>query len=767
MRRTAAGLMAGLLTLALVGAAGATPAAAAAPVIKIALVVGATHSVTPSYRAAMDVVAATAAKYTTKVVKVYSPNATWAAVKSALSGASIVVYMGHGNGFPSPYSSVLRPTTQDGFGLNAAAGKGDSNNTYYGESYVGSSIQLAPGAVVILSHLCYASGNSEPGQPQPSLATAKQRIDNFAAGFMKAGASAVIADGHNNPSYYIDALFTTHQTIASLWTADPWAAHHAFSFASTRTPGRTAMADPDTISGGTYTNFYRSLVTTPGLTTDFVTGAPFASTDVDPTAFRAPGAADVTAVAGAPEFGDATLTGDAVRTLAASTRLRVLEIGAPSADGSPVLHVTTLDGTSDGYVAGSGLTPRDSEGPRIWMVDTGTGFLSPNGDGSGDTIPITATASESVSWHVRITAAGGAVVADLTPAAGRQLSSSWNGRHGSTPVADGTYTVTLSADDAWGNPTGTSSATVRVDTVAPTLSGGLGSAVPTFSPNGDGVNETVAATFATTEAGSLDVAVRISGGTTVRHDVVAAPAGSSKVAWDGRTATGAYAPDGAYALVVTPIDLAGNRGAAIAGQVQVYTALSKVAAAQSRFYPQDGDRIAATDRLSFVLDTAATATWTIVDARGNVVATRYAAAPLAPGTYAWAWNGRTAGGAMAPRGWYTSTVAVTDGTLATTERVRVLADAFAIAVSDTTPARGQSITISITSTEKLSRNPIVTIRQPGVKAHGVTAIRTGTYTYRVTYRLLRAGRAGTLSLGVRGYDTSRGYNTSTATYRIH
>ena len=243
-------------------------AAAATGGPKIVLIVGATGTTTASYRADMDVVATTAAKYSANVLKIYSPNATWAAVKAAIQGANLVVYMGHGNGFPSPYSSTLMPDRVDGFGLNAAAGKGDSNNAYYGEQYIAGQVRLAPNAVVLLSHLCYASGNSEPGNPEPSLAVAKQRFDNFAAGFAAAGASTVIADGHNNPSYYVDALFSTHQSIAQLWTADPYSAHHIFSFASARTAGYTAMADPSGYSGGVYTGFYRSLVVKPGVTTD-------------------------------------------------------------------------------------------------------------------------------------------------------------------------------------------------------------------------------------------------------------------------------------------------------------------------------------------------------------------------------------------------------------------------------------------------------------------------------------------------------------------
>ena len=131
-------------------------------------------------------------------MKVYSPNATWSKVKSATVGASVVIYLGHGNGWPSPYTYDPNYTTKDGFGLNATAGNGDSNNKYYGEPSV-ATLDLAPNAVILLHHLCYASGNSEPGKTAPTKTVAKQRVDNYGAGFLKAGVSAVIADGHRGP----------------------------------------------------------------------------------------------------------------------------------------------------------------------------------------------------------------------------------------------------------------------------------------------------------------------------------------------------------------------------------------------------------------------------------------------------------------------------------------------------------------------------------------------------------------------------------------
>ncbi|MEX1168632.1 MAG: hypothetical protein WEE50_00675, partial [Chloroflexota bacterium] len=214
-----------------------------------------------------------ATKYTSNVVKVYSPNATWARVKSAVAGASIVIYFGHGNGWPSPYTFDPTYSTKNGFGLNATEGNGDYNNKYYGEPYV-STLDLASGAVVMLHHLCYAAGNSEPGQPEPSVSVAQQRVDNFAAGFLKTGAAAVIADGHAGPEGYLQALFTTQQPIESMWANQSNANGNIVSFPSVRTPGATAYQDPQTPTSG----FYRSIVVR---SSGVVVGEPVTSVTTD------------------------------------------------------------------------------------------------------------------------------------------------------------------------------------------------------------------------------------------------------------------------------------------------------------------------------------------------------------------------------------------------------------------------------------------------------------------------------------------------------
>jgi hypothetical protein len=245
------------------------PAARAASDAKVVIIVGAVHGQTSSYRERGDDAYAEAIKHSTNVVKIYSPNATWAAVKAAVKDARVVIYMGHGNGWPSPYTYDPQYTTKDGFGLNSAAGQGDYNNKYYGEPYI-RTLEFAPNALILLHHLCYAAGNSEPGHAEPTLSVAKQRADNYASAFLAAGASAVVAEGHSGPEYYLNALFTTHQTIDELWRSSPRANGNTFSWASVRTPGKTVLQDPENPTS----EYYRAVTGTLSMTTDEILGAP-------------------------------------------------------------------------------------------------------------------------------------------------------------------------------------------------------------------------------------------------------------------------------------------------------------------------------------------------------------------------------------------------------------------------------------------------------------------------------------------------------------
>jgi hypothetical protein len=250
--------MAAIAAAFAVGGLSAQPQVAAAAGKKVVIIVGPVGSSTANYISNAKALARQARSYGATVYEVYSPHATWARVKSVSQGANVLIYLGHGNGWPSPYT--YSKYTKNGMGLNSR--DGSTAHTYYGEYYIARDINLAPNAVVILNRLCYASGNNEWGAGNPSKSTAIKRIDGYGAGFLRTGARAVFAEGINSASFVLTGLFKTNRTIKQIFWADP--AHrtrYAFSFASSRTPGKWAISDPYAPS-----RYYKSVIGDLGMT---------------------------------------------------------------------------------------------------------------------------------------------------------------------------------------------------------------------------------------------------------------------------------------------------------------------------------------------------------------------------------------------------------------------------------------------------------------------------------------------------------------------
>jgi flagellar hook assembly protein FlgD len=583
LRKAAVALV--FLLLASVGAA--VPSAAAASGPKVVIIVGATEGTTDSYRRDADATYAAALQYTSNVVKVYSPNATWARVKAAVAGASVVVYLGHGNGWPSPYTYDPKYTTKDGFGLNKVEGAGDSNRIYYGEPYI-STLSLS-GAVVILNHLCYASGNSESGAADPSVTVARQRVDNYASAFLRAGAAAVIADAHYGLDGYLRDLFTTSQPIESSWANQQSARGNLVSFPSARTPGATAYMDPNTPTSG----FYRSLVV---------------------------------ATAGS-----------------------VVSFGSGASGGTPPPPPPSAD-----------VTP-----PQLTSVNPGPETIS------------------------------------------------------------------------------------------------------SISPNGDGVDETVTLSATSTEPGSLLASVREPQGSIVKTWTVPAGTGATAVSWDGRDGAGSPVLDGRYVLSIAPTDAAGNTGAGQERVVDVVAALGSVTASSpTAFFPTATGVPARTTDLSFTLSRPMVVTWTLRNAEGAVVDTHLDAVSLPAGTQTWTFDGRRSDGRLLAPGRYTSVVEATDGTVVASESVAFVADAFLVKPSDTTPARLQRITVTLTTAVPLAANPRVSIYQPGRTAWSVSTVRLTSTTYRATVTL-KSGHTGTVTFKASARDTAGVVQQTSRSYRLH
>lgn len=360
-------------------------AATSAPPPKVAIIVGpAGATVTARYRAEAEAAAVIAQTLTPNVVRVYSPDATWPAVRAAVSGASVVIYLGHGNGWPSPYSDALMPRSQDGFGLNPVGGGDEVAHQYYGEAAVGK-VHLAPGAVVLLDHLCYASGNSEPQLPPGTFADALARVDNFAAGFLAAGATTVVAEGHANPDALIAAAIGGNAAFVHAWTSAPWGHGNIASYQSARTPGAVISLDPDTATTG----YYRSMVQAAGSAAPVLPGS---GTPAVPTGSVA---GPPSLVAAGIRFGTAAVAGAVLPGAAISVRLPVAKAAStlPAAlvVGLRWLPLTPASPDPAGTIATGDLVVGDAASDIVGTADATV---------SGKSVVVPATAPTDPGTYV-------------------------------------------------------------------------------------------------------------------------------------------------------------------------------------------------------------------------------------------------------------------------------------------------------------------------------------------------------------------------------
>ena len=247
--------------------------------------------------------------------------------------------------------------------------------------------------------------------------------------------------------------------------------------------------------------------------------------------------------------------------------------------------------------------------------------------------------------------------------------------------------------------------------------------------------------------------MRNSGGATVRTLTISAPAGAGAITWNGLDTAGTLVPDGSYVLDVAARDATGNMSPVAQVPLVVATARSGVAASPAWISPAGSSLDPRVSTLSFTLARPARVTWQVTTTTGVPVRTWDADTPLDAGAYSVRWDGRNDAGVRVPAGCYLSQVTVADGITTSTEQVSVFSGGIRIATSDTTPAAGQVVTITVVAAEALRANPTVWVAQPGRNRVTYRTTKTGTSTYRVQVRL-RSGSSGRLTVGVSGIDRS-------------
>jgi spore germination protein YaaH/flagellar hook assembly protein FlgD len=445
--------------------------------------------------------------------------------------------------------------------------------------------------------------------------------------------------------------------------------------------------------------------------------------------------------------------------------------GATLANGR---YLATLVGTAGGStfvnpsagfsaaaLASNGLTI-DTVAPTVTSASVAGTAFSPNGDGTLDTIRVSLVTTGATGWTFSAAPISGATISAAVrtmSGAGGSTAIAWDGRvNGGAAVADGSYRLTLGATDDAGNRV-SRAWTVRVDRLGPVL--GV-SAPARFSPNGDGASDT--ARLAWTSGETISGTARIYRGSTLIRSWTVTKATSGAVTWTGTDSAGKAVADGTYTFRISGSDAVSN-SASRSVTVVVDRTLGTVRWSRGAFYPQDGDGLVASSKVTFTLKRSSAVTLAIVSSSGAVVRTVWTKRTMAAGTWGWTWNGRNNAGALVARGNYRATVTATS-TLGTSVIARtVLADAFRVVPSSTALRAGQTLTLTLTATEALRASPTVSLTQPGRSAVTRTATSLGSGKYRVSFTIA-SGAAGTATIRISGRDTANGLNTSTATVTI-
>jgi spore germination protein YaaH/flagellar hook assembly protein FlgD len=183
--------------------------------------------------------------------------------------------------------------------------------------------------------------------------------------------------------------------------------------------------------------------------------------------------------------------------------------------------------------------------PAAVATTAGYGFVTPDGDGRTDTIPLRWTSNETIGGKVRVLDAAGTMVRGWSFSPRTSLTISWDGRRpDGTIVSDGRYTFSVDGRDRAGNRT-IANRMILVDRTIRSVRW----SDPSFDPR---AGQTSRASIVLRRAAVIDVGI-YRGNTLIRTIWTSrsVAAGTTAYTWNGRTASGAYVAAGTYRIRVS------------------------------------------------------------------------------------------------------------------------------------------------------------------------------------------------------------------------
>jgi flagellar hook assembly protein FlgD/outer membrane protein OmpA-like peptidoglycan-associated protein len=220
--------------------------------------------------------------------------------------------------------------------------------------------------------------------------------------------------------------------------------------------------------------------------------------------------------------------------------------GTIAADGAYTYLLEAWDDNGNMGKSSSGTVLVKSSPPVITAAAPYLIF-SPNGDGNKETLPVRQTGSREDEWAGIIRSITGAEVRHYAWKDSVPPDFEWDGKTDAGALApDGVYSYRVSATDRAGNPAAAEIDNIIIDTQAAPVQ--LSIDLSYFSPNGDGVKDTVTLTPrvpAATGIESWSLVITDAAGS-VRRGYSGRYEAPGAAAWDGRDDSGARLPEGTY-----------------------------------------------------------------------------------------------------------------------------------------------------------------------------------------------------------------------------
>ena len=336
----------------------------------------------------------------------------------------------------------------------------------------------------------------------------------------------------------------------------------------------------------------------------------------------------------------------------------MLDSGSVAPDGTYYFTLTASDDNNNTAKTERYAVVVDNTPPVVTVTPpSGQNALifSPDGDGNKDTFLIKQKGSVEDKWTATVTDSGNRMVRTVDTLKAAPADFAWDGKNNAGEfIPDGIYTYKIAATDRAGNSASQSVPNIIVDTVKPSV--GISISTNAFSPNGDGVKDTITLSPAIPVQTGLQewkIDIQNAKGTTV-HTITESRIAA--ITFDGKDKNGKVLPEGDYKAQLSARYVNGYAPGETSPVFTLnVTAPKATVTASTEIFSPDGD--GKLDTVTFTQQMSAGDTWTAeiytLDNAGNMSGKPVRSFAITKDNAAsFAWDGRNNSGALLADGKY-------------------------------------------------------------------------------------------------------------------